>query len=60
MWRLFSFWGLMERFVGEKSRSVLLDCWTNGVVGALSTLLDYEYELRDGARLLQGLWSKGE
>lgn len=31
--------------------SVLFDCWTKGVVGALGTKLD-EYEFIDGARLL--------
>lgn len=35
--------------IGEKSRSVLFDCCTNGLVGALSMKLD-EYDDKDGAR----------
>lgn len=41
----------MDRSIGETSMSVLFDCWTKGVVGALGIKLD-EYEFNDGARLL--------
>ena len=35
VWRRLVLSGLNDRSFGEKSRSVLFDCWTKGVVGAL-------------------------
>ena len=47
VWRLLFFTGLVERSIGEKSRSVLLDCCTNGLVGAFNIKFD-EYDEKDG------------